>query len=40
VTICPGEVATKKQLDVDPQYYEANKHKMSQKQSLKKLHIA
>lgn len=28
MTICPGEVATKMQEDVDPQYYELNKHKM------------
>ncbi len=28
MTICPGEVATKMQKDVDPQYYELNKHKM------------
>ncbi len=28
LTICPGEVATKMQKDVDPQYYELNKHKM------------
>jgi 3-oxoacyl-[acyl-carrier protein] reductase len=26
--ICPGEVATKMQADVDKQYYELNKHKM------------
>jgi 3-oxoacyl-[acyl-carrier protein] reductase len=28
MTICPGEVATKMQEDVDPQYYELNKQKM------------
>ena len=28
MTICPGEVATKMQKDIDPQYYEQNKHKM------------
>jgi short-subunit dehydrogenase len=28
MTLCPGEVATKMQKDVDPQYYELNKHKM------------
>jgi 3-oxoacyl-[acyl-carrier protein] reductase len=28
MTICPGEVATKMQEDVDPRYYELNKHKM------------
>jgi NAD(P)-dependent dehydrogenase (short-subunit alcohol dehydrogenase family) len=28
MTICPGEVATKMQKDVDSQYYELNKHKM------------
>lgn len=28
MTICPGEVATKMQEDVDPRYYESNKHKM------------
>ena len=28
MTICPGEVATKMQEDVDPEYYELNKHKM------------
>jgi 3-oxoacyl-[acyl-carrier protein] reductase len=28
MTICPGEVATKMQEDVDPYYYESNKHKM------------
>lgn len=28
MTICPGEVATKMQEDVDKQYYELNKHKM------------
>ena len=28
MSICPGEVATKMQEDVDPQYYELNKHKM------------
>ncbi len=28
MTICPGEVATKMQKDVDPHYYELNKHKM------------
>jgi NAD(P)-dependent dehydrogenase (short-subunit alcohol dehydrogenase family) len=28
MTICPGEVATKMQEDVDPSYYESNKHKM------------
>ena len=26
--MCPGEVATKIQQDVDPLYYELNKHKM------------
>jgi 3-oxoacyl-[acyl-carrier protein] reductase len=28
MTICPGEVATKMQEDIDPQYYELNKQKM------------
>jgi 3-oxoacyl-[acyl-carrier protein] reductase len=28
MTVCPGEVATKMQQDVDSQYYELNKHKM------------
>lgn len=28
MTICPGEVATKMQEDVDVRYYELNKHKM------------
>lgn len=28
MTICPGEVATKMQKDIDTQYYELNKHKM------------
>ena len=28
MTICPGEVATKMQKDIDAQYYEQNKHKM------------
>jgi 3-oxoacyl-[acyl-carrier protein] reductase len=28
MTICPGEVATKMQKDVDPHYYEVNKNKM------------
>ena len=28
MTICPGEVATKMQENVDPYYYELNKHKM------------
>jgi 3-oxoacyl-[acyl-carrier protein] reductase len=28
MTICPGQVATKMQEDVDKQYYELNKHKM------------
>lgn len=28
MTICPGEVATRMQEDVDPRYYESNKHKM------------
>jgi len=28
MTICPGEVATKMQEDIDTQYYELNKHKM------------
>jgi len=28
MSICPREMATKMQLDVDPQYYEVNKHKM------------
>jgi 3-oxoacyl-[acyl-carrier protein] reductase len=28
MTICPGEVATKMQEDVDARYYELNKHKM------------
>lgn len=28
MTICPGEVATKMQKDIDEQYYELNKHKM------------
>jgi 3-oxoacyl-[acyl-carrier protein] reductase len=28
MTICPGEVATKMQKDIDAQYYELNKHKM------------
>lgn len=28
MTICPGEVATKMQEDVDKQYYKLNKHKM------------
>ncbi len=28
MTICPGEVATKMQEDVDPHYYESNRHKM------------
>ena len=28
MAICPGEVATKMQEDVDPHYYELNKHKM------------
>ena len=28
MTVCPGEVATKMQKDVDPHYYELNKHKM------------
>jgi NAD(P)-dependent dehydrogenase (short-subunit alcohol dehydrogenase family) len=30
MTICPAEVATKMQEDVDPHYYESNKHKMLQ----------
>ena len=28
MTICPGEVATKMQKDVNTIYYELNKHKM------------
>jgi 3-oxoacyl-[acyl-carrier protein] reductase len=28
MAICPGEVATKMQEDVDPRYYELNKHRM------------
>lgn len=28
MTICPGEVATRMQEDVDPRYYESNKRKM------------
>jgi 3-oxoacyl-[acyl-carrier protein] reductase len=28
MTVCPGEVATKMQRDVDPQYYKSNKHRM------------
>lgn len=28
ITMCPGEVATKMQEDVDPIYYESNRHKM------------
>ena len=28
MSVCPGEVATKTQQDVDPLYYELNKHKM------------
>jgi 3-oxoacyl-[acyl-carrier protein] reductase len=28
MAICPGKVATKMQKDIDPQYYEFNKHKM------------
>ena len=28
MSICPGEVVTKMQEDVDPHYYELNKHKM------------
>jgi 3-oxoacyl-[acyl-carrier protein] reductase len=28
MTICPGEVATSMQEDVDPDYFELNKHKM------------
>lgn len=28
MTICPGQVATKMQKDIDAQYYELNKHKM------------
>lgn len=28
MTICPGQVATKIQEDIDTQYYELNKHKM------------
>ena len=28
MSICPGEVATKMQKDVDPHYYELDKHKM------------
>lgn len=28
ITICPGEVATKMQQDVDARYYELNKYKM------------
>jgi NAD(P)-dependent dehydrogenase (short-subunit alcohol dehydrogenase family) len=28
MTICPGEVATRMQEDVNPRYYESNKHKM------------
>lgn len=28
MTICPGEVATSMQEDVDPHYFELNKHKM------------
>jgi 3-oxoacyl-[acyl-carrier protein] reductase len=28
MSLCPGEVATKMQEDVDPHYYELNKHKM------------
>ena len=28
MSICPGEVATKMQEDVDSHYYELNKHKM------------
>ncbi len=28
MSICPGEVATRMQEDVDPHYYELNKHKM------------
>ena len=28
MTICPGEVATKMQKDIDAQYYQQNKHKM------------
>lgn len=28
MTICPGEVATSMQKDVNPNYFESNKHKM------------
>jgi short-subunit dehydrogenase len=28
MTVCPGEVATKMQKDVDTQYYRSNKYKM------------
>ncbi|HEY7110115.1 MAG TPA: SDR family oxidoreductase [Nitrososphaeraceae archaeon] len=28
MTICPGEVATRMQRDVDPHYFESNKHKI------------
>ena len=28
MTICPGDVATKMQKDIDAQYYELNRHKM------------
>jgi 3-oxoacyl-[acyl-carrier protein] reductase len=28
MTVCPGEVATKMQKDIDAQYYEQNRHKM------------
>ncbi|MDW0269549.1 MAG: SDR family oxidoreductase, partial [Nitrososphaeraceae archaeon] len=28
MTICPGQVATKMQKDIDSQYYELNKNKM------------
>lgn len=34
MTICPGEVATKMQKDVDLQYYNLNKHKMLNPKSV------
>jgi NAD(P)-dependent dehydrogenase (short-subunit alcohol dehydrogenase family) len=30
MAICPGEVDTKMQADLDPEYYRKNKHKMFQ----------
>ena len=34
MAICPGEVDTKMQADLDPEYYRKNKNKMLQPQQI------